>query len=359
MENINLGNELLIEKETEEEKAQHKKIVQELIAQTPQDLKSFQNQLENRRNQSLLIEALEYTPIKAAIETWLSNLRPGTRQNYGYYMHDMIKRRIIPEFDASGKDFTVGHFRHVPHELVLDYIKKIEGWSEGTRQLHCACYISFTAYLSRISQGWFRRAIPSNLATNPTFFQVREKCATNAMTLSELHRFIKALHCINKRDSLIARTIFHGAKRVSEVLSATLDQIDWEKNIILFQLSKTGGMIKKIPITYPQHYMDELKDYINATDAKRTDGSIFISRNGKRLTRVRLSYSFEKAGKNAHIKNKVTPHVLRASWVTIVKQQGVQDTEIMKCTGHTSSAMIFQYDKSSAEDNPSKKFIFI
>ena len=77
-------------------------------------------------------------------------------------MQDMIRKNIIPEHDASGNDFTVGHFRHVPHEMVLDYIKKkSEDWSEGTRQLHAAVYISFTAYLSRISQGWVRKVEPS------------------------------------------------------------------------------------------------------------------------------------------------------------------------------------------------------
>jgi hypothetical protein len=51
--------------------------------------------------------------------------------------------------------------------------------------------------------------------------------------------------------------------------------------------------------------------------------------------------------------------MLRATWVTLVKQQGVQDTEIMKVTGHTSSKMIYAYDKTSAEDNYTKKIVLI
>jgi integrase/recombinase XerD len=46
-------------------------------------------------------------------------------------------------------------------------------------------------------------------------------------------------------------------------------------------------------------------------------------------------------------------------WVTLVKQQGVQDTEIMKVTGHTSSEMVYAYDKISAEDNQTKRIILI
>ncbi|HEV2916712.1 MAG TPA: site-specific integrase [Candidatus Babeliales bacterium] len=330
-----------------------------VLKHTESSLQLFSNKMENIRNQNEFRELLEYTPIKAAIQEWLSNLSSGTRRNYAYYMTDMIRRKIIPEIDAAGNECTIGHFRHIPHEMVIDYIKKIDDWSEGTRQLHAACYISFTAYLDRISNGWVRKATPSTLASNPTFFQIRDKCATKALTLAEWHRFIEALHTINYRDSLIARCMFQGAKRISEVLHIKIEQIDFEQNIIRFRQSKTGGTIKEIPISYPSYFMDELKAYIASVDAQRMDRYVFLTRNGKPVTRSRLNYSFEKASKNAFIKRKVTPHMLRATWVTLVKQQGVQDTEIMKVTGHTSSKMIYAYDKTSAEDNYSKKLILI
>lgn len=356
--------EIVVRTMDDEEIAQTELIFQEikteqeqfpLLKQTDESLQLHFDKMESMRSQTEFIEKLEYTPIKAAIQEWLSNLNKGTRTNYAYYAADMIRRKIIPEFDVSGKDFTVEQFRHVPHELVIDFIKRIEDWSEGTRQVHAACYISFTSYLERITQGWFRRALPSTLASNPTFFQIRDKCATKALTLAEWHRFIEALHEINERDSLIARCMFQGAKRISEVLNAKIEQIDFEKNIINFRQSKTGGTIKEIPISYPLHFMKELREYIGS----RKDGHIFVTRNGNPVTRVRLNYSFEKASTKASLTNKVTPHMLRATWVTLVKSQGVQDTEIMKVTGHTSSKMIYAYDKTSAEENYSKKLILI
>lgn len=64
---------------------------------------------------------------------------------------------------------------------------------------------------------------------------------------------------------------------------------------------------------------------------------------------------FAKAGKNAGISFKVTPHVLRASAVTYLKQQGFQDSDIMRVTGHATSEMVFAYNKSARSDNASKK----
>jgi integrase/recombinase XerD len=332
----------------------------ELVMHDEATLALFVNNLENTRNQHEFRERLEYTSIGAAIKNWLSNLATETARNYGYYMADMKRRGIMPEFDAKGNPFTIGHFRHVPHELVIDHIKKIPEWSESTRQVHAACYISFTAYLERLSNGWVRRALPSNLASNQTFFQIRDKCATKALTLSQWHKFIDALDAINTRDGLIARCMFQGAKRISEVLSATLEQVDFEKNMIRFRQSKTGGMIKEIPISYPAHFMESLKAYIAETAEQRADlPYLFVTRNGRPVTRVRLNYSFQQASDRSNLGFKVTPHMLRATWVTLVKQQGVQDTEIMKVTGHTSSKMVYAYDKTSAEDNQTKRIILI
>jgi len=331
-----------------------------ILKQTDETLQFFKNKMELRRSQNEFIEQLEYTPVTAAIQDWLQNLSTGTRRNYAYYIENMIRRSIIPRLDGDGKDFTVGHFREMPHELIIDHIKQIEQWSEGTRQLYAAVYISFTGYLERISRGWFRKAQPSTLASNPTFYAIRDKVATEALTLSEWQRFVDQLTEINERDSLIARALLHGAKRVSEVISIKLDQIDWDKNIIKFKQSKTGGMFKVIPISYPKSFMDELKIYLESTAETRKDSPyVFITRRGKVVTRLRLNYSFDVAGKKAKLKIKVTPHVLRATWVTLVRGQGASDSQIMKVTGHMNNKMIIAYDKTSDEQNLSKEINFI
>jgi integrase/recombinase XerD len=68
-----------------------------------------------------------------------------------------------------------------------------------------------------------------------------------------------------------------------------------------------------------------------------------------------LALTFEKAGIQAYIPFKVTPHVLRATTVTYLKQQGFADSDIMRVTGHASSALVYAYDKGSRADNASKK----
>lgn len=330
-----------------------------ILKTTPEGLDLFAAKQELKKSRSIFIQKLESTPIKFATEDWLKNLHGETRRNYAYYITDMMKREIIPEFDGNGNEFTVGHFNYTPHERVIDYIKTIEDWSEGTRQVRAACYISFTSYLSRISQGWFRKAEPSTLASNKTFYSVRDKCETKALTLHEWHRFIEALYKINERDALIAKAMLQGAKRISEVLSLSLEQIDFERRLISFKQSKTGGTIREIPITYPESFMSELTSYIEKTQKERGENRIvFITSSGKQVYRTQLNATFDRASNAARLP-RVTPHVLRASWVTLAKEQGIPDSEVMKVTGHTSSKMIYAYDKTSAIDNYSKKLVLI
>jgi len=61
--------------------------------------------------------------------------------------------------------------------------------------------------------------------------------------------------------------------------------------------------------------------------------------------------SFQVAGKKAGISFPVTPHVLRVTTVTYLKQQGFSDTDIMKVTGHESIHMIRMYDKNELAQN--------
>jgi integrase len=96
--------------------------------------------------------------------------------------------------------------------------------------------------------------------------------------------------------------------------------------------------------------MRALKSYIGDRQ-----GLVFITRFGKPVDLRQLAITFAQAGQQANIPFKVTPHVLRASTVTYLKQQGFSDSDIMRVTGHASSELVYAYDKNSRADNASKK----
>lgn len=294
-----------------------------ILKRTEESEKLFSLKKELYGHYLTFINELEYLPLSAAISDWLWELEHSTRRKYAEYMTDMVNRKIVHEFFADGKIFTVGGFRYIRHEQVLEYIKSVQDWTEGSRQARAACYISFTSYLHRISNGWFRRAIPSNLDENKTFSRLSSKTITQALSLEDWHHFLDVLDANNQRDSLIARCMLYGGHRVSEILNIKIDQLDLEKSVIRFARGKNKKL--ELPVVYPTPFINELRAYIEGTKNQRGDSVfIFVTRNGKPLTRSRLNYSFAHASAQADIE-KVTPEILRATWIRFNKEDVVDE----------------------------------
>lgn len=297
-------------------------------------------------------DKLKNHSVGEALEIWFSTLGHLTAVNYRSGMKKLEFHGYI------NRNLSLQSFALINHDAIVDRIKKekiaSENWSECTRQARAACYISFTGFLSRRFQGIIKKASPSKEGNNKTFYRVHEKVKSNAMTQAQWINFFHALSNINFRDCLIAKMALQGGKRINEVLSLKIEQISWEKNEISYIQSKTKGAIKETVITYPISLMNSLKEYLN-----NRKGLVFITKNQKKVPLIQLANSFSKAGIKANIPFKVTPHVLRASTVTYLKQQGFSDSDIMRVTGHASAEMVYAYDKSSRADNASKKVCLI
>lgn len=297
-------------------------------------------------SRDIIWEELKFHFVGEALETWLETLGKLTEKNYRSGIRKLIENNYLK------KETSLQNFALINHDAIVDRIKTKEGWSECTRQARAACYISFTGFLNRRFQGLIKKAVTSKEGSSKTFYRVHEKVKSNAMNQSQWVAFLDAI--TNQRDCMIAKVVLQGGKRINEVLTLMTSQIDWTKNEITFVQSKTKGTIKETVITYPKSLMDSLKDYIG-----ERQGLVFITRNNKPVPLIQIANSFQRAGLKANIPFNVNPHVLRASTVTYLKQQGFSDSDIMKVTGHASSEMVNAYDKSSRADNASKKVSLI
>ena len=110
-------------------------------------------------------------------------------------------------------------------------------WSMRTREARIACFLAFTRYLSRKTEGMIRRGVPSRDGIEKTFSSQSRKVKSGAMSRSNIISFLAELDNLNPRDGMIARLCLHGAKRINEVLSLRVVQIDYEKK--QNELSKT------------------------------------------------------------------------------------------------------------------------
>jgi integrase len=299
------------------------------------------------RDEALWQELSKISVLKAA-EHFLSTLKGNTQRAYRAAFNSIFELFVNAKlFDPQS---TLQTFSLSNLEFLLDEIRDKLAGAESTKQARAAAFIAFTRYLQRATGGLIRKVVPRKEKANPTFRQIRETSVTKALTKVQWTKFLLSLKRTSFRDYLVAKMILQGAKRVGEVLTAQLSQINWSLNQITFKQFKSKELEKFTVITYPESFMEELKEYIG----DRNQGPIFVTRNGKPLTQSHLYRSFSLAGMQVGIPFTVHPHVLRASAITYLTSQGYHADEIMRVSGHADAKLVRYYDKTPIEQNPTK-----
>lgn len=289
----------------------------------------------------------EWQTLKAAKLVALAGMWYATLENENTKLSYMGHLGRLFSLRFMTKTMPLSEFMRINSNKIVDKIKNQRKVSEPTKQARAACFISFTKYLSRLTDGKIKNALPVKHGTAKTFYSIRDKVKTKAMKKEQYLSFRKTLEKINKQHRIISDIILQGVKRISEVLSIKIEDINFEKRIISFKQSKTRGKDKHTIITYPEYTIDELKELIG----DRQKGFVFIQ-NRNKVTRDKLGITFAQAGKDAKIDFKVSPHVLRATGITILKGMKYSNEEISKMTG-TTPTMVSKYDKTDIADNPS------
>lgn len=321
---------------------------------------SYQKTIEIK--QESIWRSLAKIKVQDAIEKWLESiLNPRTKKSYSLAMSGLIAR------DFLNPCWTLQQFSLISPERIIDSIKTEpvfirdrkgndtdKQWLMKTKEARIACFLTFTRYLSRKTEGMIRRGVPSKDGIEKTFSPPSRKVKTDAMSRSQVVSFLEELDKLNPRDSMLARLCLHGGKRINEVLSLKVDQIDFEKKQIIFHQSKSKFSDDFTVISFEkpaaEAFLDDLRKYIG----ERGD-LVFVTSNGKGLKQNQIDRNFMKAGRRSGIPFRVSPHNLRATAVTLWKEDGFNDSLIMKATGHASSEMVHRYDRSDIAENVTKK----
>lgn len=287
--------------------------------------------------------------LQDASKVFLQTLTGHTKRAYGAAFRSIFQ--LFREFQIFSPEESLQTLALSNVEFLLDEIgAKLKG-SDATKQARAAAFISLTRYLQRATGGLIRAAVPNHEKTRPTFRQIRITAATQSLTKVQWTKFLLSLKEISFRDYLVAKMILQGAKRVSEVLTARIEQIDWDKSQIVFKQLKSKEIEKFTIITYPKEFMQELGLYLG----EKKEGLIFATRFSRPLTQAHLYRAFASAGKRSGAPFTIHPHVLRASAITYLSMQGYSADQIMKVSGHADAKLVRYYDKTPIENNPSKE----
>jgi integrase/recombinase XerD len=303
---------------------------------------------EKLKNESVW-QSLDRISLEKAVGVFLGGLSKHTAESYRGAFGLFFRLRLLdPKMTLKGVAL-------MNLEAKLDQIKETVPGKEATKQARVAAFVSFTGFLQRRTQGLIHKAVPNKEKGKKSFIKIREKSGGDTLSRMEVEGFLGALRGVSLRNYLVAAVQLQGAKRISEVLEARIEDIDWNTGAIRFRQKKSDVLEKTTTAFYPKAVMEDLKSYLE----DREEGLIFITRTGKGLSRFEVRAFYQAGYKRAGIKKRGLSHMLRATTITELARRGFHPEEIATLSGHSSMAMVSYYDHSAEERNPSKRFSMV
>ena len=140
------------------------------------------------------------------------------------------------------------------------------------------------------------------------------------------------------RDKALLELLYATGMRASEAASLNLNDIN-EKIGYLRCVGK-GNKERVIPIH--RYALDVLHDYIKNLRMDLTEKTncrkLFVSKNGRELSRIEIWRIVKKAAAKAGLSGKVTPHTLRHCFGTHLLQGGADLKSVQEMLGHADAS---------------------
>ena len=266
------------------------------------------------------------------IEEYLSILK--VERNLAYnsldsYRRDLKKyRHFVKEILNIGSigDISLGHIR--------SYIRHLNdnGLSANSVKRNISSIRTFHSFLS--SEGYTKN--------NPTLLLHSPKSSQklpNFLTVDEIDKILDSIpkdSLLYLRDVAIFELLYSCGLRVTELCDFKMRDILWDSDLIKIQ--GKGKKIRYIP--FGPIAKENLKNYIenerrNLLKKNPKSLEVFLSRNGKKLTRMMVWILLKKWTKNAQLEKIVSPHTLRHSFATHLLEGGADLRSVQEMLGHT------------------------
>ncbi|MDR0603882.1 MAG: tyrosine recombinase XerD [Bacteroidales bacterium] len=156
------------------------------------------------------------------------------------------------------------------------------------------------------------------------------------------------------RDKTIIETLYSCGLRVSELVNLGLSNLYFADNIIL--VKGKGNKQRIVPIgryaiKLINLYVNDIRIHLRI--AKGHEDYVFISRLGKKLSRISVFTMIKQAAENAGIQKTISPHTFRHSFATHLLEGGADLKAIQMMLGHesiTTTEIYTHIDRQYLED---------
>ncbi len=139
------------------------------------------------------------------------------------------------------------------------------------------------------------------------------------------------------RDRALLEMYYATGARVSELITLKEDRLDM--NLQIARIVGKGSKERIVPFggrakDAIDRYMREVLPSLRAAPRAETDGLLFLSRRGRRLTRDRIFRIVRSYAEQAGIPGGISPHILRHSFATHLLEGGADLRIVQELLGH-------------------------
>jgi integrase/recombinase XerD len=160
------------------------------------------------------------------------------------------------------------------------------------------------------------------------------------LTIDEIEKLIEGIdlsHAQGHRNRAILETLYGSGLRVSELVDLKISDVYFDENMMLItgkgnkqRLVPMGAFAKKLI----RIYLADIR--ILNKIAKEDRDTLFLNRNGKKLTRAMIFTIVRQLAKTVGIDKKISPHTFRHSFATHLLENGADLRTIQTLMGHES-----------------------
>ena len=220
------------------------------------------------------------------------------------------------------------------------YLKHIEGKGYQPSSRNRVMFILRSFYNFAVKEN----IVEENLAQ--TFEKVsertKERVYLNDDEMEELmaeidHNVVKAA----------AYTIYYSGLRVSECLSLTFDDIDFDRDIIYVRQGK-GNKDRNVPIN--SKLKDILTDFIQNKRKSISSKKVFATEISGSLSNAYFNRKIRDAVEKLGWKKEVSAHTFRHSFASNLVKKDINIYKIKKLLGHSNIQVTSIYTHSNIED---------
>ncbi len=223
---------------------------------------------------------------------------------------------------------------NLKYEDILRYIKYLKeecDFNPTSINRHLSSLRSFYNYL-----------LLNNVVTSNPFklvkSQKKELKLPNYMKYSEFEDMINSIpdDLLGIRNKCIFEVLLCSGARVSELISIKVDDIDFNS----CSIKVLGKGNKERLIFLNEHAIDSLHDYLDNSRSEllnnRKSDKLFINHIGGDLTTRGVRDIIDNIIKKAALNIKVTPHMFRHTFATMLLNEGCSLKSVQELLGHAN-----------------------